>query len=235
MEKWVVYSDCKICGMIEVENNGKNSISTPIKTDLIKATLVFLFIIAVGLSGLFYYQISQNQLFIEDIEFRYLDLYDRYLSLFNTTSSIELYYDELQDMYLTLRDEYSDLDERYSTLLQEKEILLSEYDDVINFGKEIILENSRNYTLSPEDNITLTYDLIYAGFIELNFTSSTDIYIWIGSSVTENEYYARLPSYPRTTSKGAFTIPVCATIHIHIMNPNESEEAIINLTIKYVY
>ena len=138
-------------------------------------------------------------------------------------------------MYSTLRSEYSDLESRYSTLQQDYTALRGELDDVMNLGKSIVLEDNRTLELSAGGNTTLSYDTFYAGYIEVNFTSSTDVYIWVGSSVTEDEYYARFPSYPDTASSGAFRIPVCATVYIYIMNTSEELDALVNLTIKYVY
>lgn len=212
------------------------------KMDYVKVTLAVLFIISVGFSGFFYYQLTrarsqltQTQLSFEDFQVKYMDLYDSYLSLLNTTSSIEDHYYELQDMYFTIRSEYSNLGDRYSILLRAEAALRSEFEDIMNFGKSIVLEENRTLGLSAGGNVTLSYDTIYAGYVEVNFTSSTDVVIWVGSSVTDDEYYARFPPYPNTAVNGTFKIPVCATVYIYIINSNEETGAIVNLTMKYVY
>lgn len=200
------------------------------------------FIVTVFLSGFFYYQLTrtralltQNQSFIEDFQEEYQELHDNYLTLLNTTLSVEDYYMELQDRYSTLRSEYSDLESRYSNLQQDNIALRGEFDDVMNLGKSMVLEDNRTLDLSAGGNTTLSYDTVFAGYIEVNFTSSTEIYIWVGSSVTEDEYYARYPAYPDTAVDGTFRIPMCAKVYVYITNSNEEMGSTVNLSIKYVY
>ena len=83
--------------------------------------------------------------------------------------------------------------------------------------------------------MTLSYETIYAGYIEVNFTSSVDIYFWVGSSVTEDHYYARYPPFPETASNGTFAVPAYGELYIFIKNPSEDASASVALTVKYVY
>lgn len=236
--KWAVYSECSECGRIFMERIEREGSEVKKKTDVVKVLLLILFVISAGLSGFSYYTITQNQLVIEDFQVRYSDLYDSYLTLVNTSSSIESYYNELMDMYSVLRSEYSELENMYAILLQEKTVLQDEFDEleeVVNFGKSIVFESNKTVELSPRGNMTLSYGTIYAGFIEVNFTASTDIYFWVGSSVSENQYFARYPPFPNTEINGTFKIPVCATVYININNPSEEIIAIVTLSIKYTY
>ena len=221
--------------MIIVENEDIKSKGISEKTDYVKVSLAVLFIISAGSSGLFYYRLTQKRLLVEDFNIKYQELYDNYLTLLNTTSSIGDQYYELQDMYSTLRSEYSGLESRYSVLLQEEAALRSEFDDIKDFGKSVVLEDNRILNLTAGGDVKISYDTIFAGYVVVNFTSSTDVYFWVGSSVTENEYYARFPPFPDTATNGTFTIPACATVYVYVMNPNEERGAIVNLTIKYVY
>jgi hypothetical protein len=208
------------------------------KTDLVKVLFIILFVMSAGLSGYLYYVINQDRLIIKDFSRRYLDLHNSYWALSNVSTSLETYYEELQDMYSVLRSEYSYLEDSYTALMQEKVALQNELHilkDIIDLNASILLEYDKTLELSPEGNITLTYDTIYAGYLFVNFTASSDIYIWVGSSVTENEYYARYPPFPKTAFNGTFTVPACTIVYVNINNPNEEMEAIVTISISYIY
>ena len=193
--------------------------------------------------------IAYARLIIEEIEDRYYALEDDYLLLLNTSSSLEDYYAELQEMYSTLRSEYSDLEDLHSSLAQEKADLQDDYldliddknsiqkelDDILSFSKMIILERNATYELPAGGNMTLPYNISYAGYIEVNFTSSTDIYIWVGSSISENGYYARYPAFPHTAFNGTFSVPVCVNLYLFIVNTNIGLGTNVTLTMEYTY
>ena len=179
----------------------------------------------------------------------YYDLEGNYLLLLNTSSSLEDYYSELQGMYSTLRDEYDNLEDMYSVLALEKAELQDDYselkgikdsiqgelDDILSFVKATYLEQNVSYELPAGGNMTLSYNITYAGYIEVEFNSTTDIYFWVGSSVSENGYYARYPSFSNTAYNGTITIPVCAHVYLFIVNANVDAGAIVTLTIEYIY
>jgi hypothetical protein len=248
-----IYSECSYCGRIlldkpeeksgsevEKKNDFKKRFFSEFitKTDLVKVSLIILFVMSAGLSGYLYYVINQDRLIIKDFSMRYLELHNNYRALSNVSTSIETYYEELQDMYSVLRNEYSYLEDSYTAIMQEKASLQNELhvlEDVLDLNASILLEYDKTLELSPEGNITLSYDTIYAGYLFVNFTASSDIYIWVGSSVTENEYYSRYPPFPKTAFNGTFTVPACAIVYININNPSEEMEAIVTLSISYIY
>jgi hypothetical protein len=234
--RWVVYSDCVNCGRVSLdEEEIPEWPEFEKKTDFVKVFLALFLVISVGMTGFLYYRMTQYELVIEDFQVKYLDLLSNYQSVLNTSSSLELYYDELQEMYSVLREEYSVLEGMYSELLREKVALQREFDEIMGFNRSILLENNRTIELSAGGNVTLSYEIIYAGYIELNFTSSVDIFFWVGSSVTENDYYARYPPFPETVSNGTFAVPAHGGLFIFIKNPSEDASAIVALTVKYVY
>ena len=234
-----IYSDCAFCGRTLMDKTQEEGGSEEQKkTDVIKVLFIILFVISAGLSGVLYYVINQDRLTIADYSMRYQDLNDRYLTLVNTTNSIEKYYEEISDMYTALRSEYSNLEESYTALMREKVVLQNEIhvlEDIVNLKKSIIVVSNKTLELVPEQNVTLTYISSYAGCIMVNFTSSSDIFFWVGSSMAESEYYARYPPFPETATEGMFKTPVCGTIYINVINPSEMHGAIIVLSIKYVY
>ena len=205
------------------------------KTDLTKVLLMVLVIVLAGISGFFYYQITQWEQAFEGLQNSYSSLRSEYMVLQNRSSSLENYYNDLQDMYSSLRSEYTDLQNRYSSLEREKISLQTEYDEILLLEKRVVLEKDKTLNLVAGENTTLLYDTLFAGYIEVNFTASVDIYFWVGSSLTQDKYYARYPPFPNTATNGTFIIPVCAKVFIYINNPNELMEATLTLTITYVY
>ena len=234
-----IYSDCVKCGRIFIERIDVSE--APIvdkKTNWVKVFLGAFFVLSAFLSGFLYYRMTSNEIAFNEFQIRYLDLYDRYDVLLNTTSTLNSYYDELRNLYSVLREEYSNLENQYVNLLLEKNVLegkLNESEENINFEKSIILDSNKTIELSPNGNATIIYNVSYAGLLEVNFSASSDVFIWVGCSMIENCYYARYPSFPKTSSNGSFKIPVCATVYINVNNPNEEIITVIFLSIEYIY
>jgi len=205
------------------------------KIDIVKALIMVLVIILAGMSGFFYYRITR-------LESRAHALESAFETFQNSYSSLRSEHVDLQEMYSSLRSEYTDLQNRHSTLEREKNALQNEkmslqneYDEILSLEKRAVLEEDKTYDLAAGGNTTLTYDTLFAGYIELNFTASMDIYFWVGSSLTQDTFYARYPPFPKTATNGTVIIPVCSTVYLYINNPNELMNATVTLTITYVY
>jgi predicted nuclease with TOPRIM domain len=164
----------------------------------------------------------------------YVGLRQEHVSLQNDTSNLETYYNDVQDKYSRLKNEYADLQSLYLNLQRDMMELQNELDDILSLKKEIMLEKSKILEILPEESVTLFYDAVF-GYIDVNFTSSGEIYFWIGSSLIEEKYYSRYPPFPDTIFDGAFTVPVSDEIFIYIYNPNSETVANIKLTIKLTY
>jgi len=232
----VVYSDCVNCGRVSLDEKAiPEWPEFEKKIDFVKVFLALFLVVSVGITGFLYYRMTQYELVIEDFQVKYLDLLNNYQSLLNTSSSLELFYDELQEMYSVLRGEFSVLEGMYSDLLREKVALQREFDEIMSFNRSVLLEYNRTLDLSAGGNVTLSYETIFAGYIEVNFTSLVEIFFWVGSSVTENNYYARYPPFPETASNGTIRVPAYGELYIFIKNPSEDVSAIVILTVKYVY
>ncbi len=218
-------------------NEIKAKMKTVIKnyTEYILVVLLFLVVLLSGFSWFLYDQLSERQVLTSDLEYRFSELSDNYLVLANTTTIVKGYYEELREMYSTLGNEYENLNDRYVIVSNEKSNIEKELNEIFNFQKIIIFEDNKTIDLSAMDNITLTYDAIYAGYITVNYTSSGEIVFWFGSSVTDDKYYARYPAFPNTTKQGSIKIPVCSTTYVYIINPNYELEVTVNLDIKYFY
>ena len=231
--------------------------------DYVKMLLAAFTVILIGTSAFLFFKVNEGNntiayanSIIEELGYiyqqlnsSYFDLAGNYLSLLNTSESLEGFYSELQGMYSTLRGEYDNLEDMYSVLVLEKAELQDDYseledirdsiqgelDDILSFSKAVYLERNASYELPAGGNMTLSYEITFAGYVEVEFNSSTDVYFWVGSSVSEDGYYARYPSFPNTAYNGTFTIPVCANVYLFIVNTNVDVGASVTLTIEYVY
>ncbi len=253
-----IYSDCQVCGEIKVDGKAVEE-RIEEKTDYVKIFLIIFMIIFGGASAFLYYQVGEKNLEIDAIlaiaqdnyshlNESYRSLESNYLSLLNTSASLEGYYSDLQDMYSSIRSEYSILEDSYSNLTQDNAILLGDYfalldenedlekelDELLTFSKDMVLDNM-TVEILPGGNVTLIYDIEYAGYVEVNFSSSVDILFWVGSSGIEGTYYARYPDYPNTAFNGTFAIPVIETAYLYIGNPNDELAATVSFTVRYIY
>ena len=179
----------------------------------------------------------------------YSELTDNYLILLNNSNTLQDYYnrtlsnyEELQIMYQETRVEYSVLQSLHSDSIKDnaelraqKDAIQKELDDTLSFSKSTILANNSSYSVPPGGNMTISYDIIYAGYIEINFTSTTDIFLWIGSPVSEVIYYSRFPVFPHTALNGTFIVPVSNAVFLFIENTDLALSGEIKITIKYTY
>jgi hypothetical protein len=145
---------------------------------------------------------------------------------------------ELEDRLSELEEEHStitaELRYEYYLLGLERDDIQREYDDIINYRKTMFLEENTTISLEPDGNADLTYQINYSGYMELNFSSTTDIYFWIGSNVAQ-DYYSRYPPFPDTAFNGTYTVPVCQTVYIRIENADPDNPAEVTLTIEVTY
>jgi len=198
------------------------------KTDLVKVFLAILVVALAGISGLLYYQITQWEVAFERFQESYSKLQNDYVALQDTYSAV-------RSDYITLRDEYSKLQDLHSACEMEKRAIQNEYNEVLSYEKRIVLEEDKTLNLTARGDAKLWYDIPLAGYIEVNFSASSDIYLWVGSSLTQGVYYARYPPFPHTAMNGTVVIPVCDEVFLQVNNPNEFTNSTVTLTITYVY
>ena len=254
-EKIQIYADCSYCGIIDLEIKEVDKV-TEETTDYVKMLLGAFTVILIVTSAFLYLKVNEGNntaramgISYQQLNSSYFDLEGNYLSLLNTSECLDDYYSELQGMYSTLRDEYDNFEDMYSVLALEKAKLQDDYfeledikdsiqgelDDILSFSKATYLERNASYELLAGENMTLSYNITYAGYIEVEFNSSTEIYFWVGSSVSENGYYARYPAFPQTAYNGRFTVPVCFNVYLFIVNTNTDSGTNVTLTIEYTY
>jgi hypothetical protein len=250
-----IISVCTYCGEINLSSD-KTIQKTGKPFDYLKIILIITTIILGGVSALLYFRYNEGLDLIANLDAQYTKLTDDYVILLNNSNTLREYYDntrsnynELQIMYQDLRKEYSDLHDIHAGSIQEnaelmdqisqlnleKEVIQKELDDTLSFSKSTFIDNNSSYAISPGGNTTILYDIDYAGYIEVNFTSTTDIYIWIGSPVSEDAYYFRFPAFPRTAFNGTFSVPVSNAVFLFIENTDVEASGVVIITIKYTY
>jgi len=171
-----------------------------------------------------FYQLGEKQ----QLEYRYQVLENR-------SSTMDLYYDTLTSNYLSLREDYSGLNNEYSELAMKHYALQQEYDDVVNLRKVSILVENQVIILGPKGNHTLAYSLDAAGYVEVDFHASGEVFHWVGSSVVDGVYYSRYPQFPQTSRLGVFKVPAASRLYIIVINPDQSNGVEVSFSISYVY
>jgi len=165
----------------------------------------------------------------------YMILGELYTETLQEKTELENMLLELENEHNTTTTDLSDLQYEHYLLGLERDAIQREYDDLINFRKTMFLEENTTIPLEPDGTAILAYQIIYAGYMELHFTSTTDIYIWIGNNVTQNQYYSRYPPFPLTAYNGTYTVPVSQNVYIRIENADPDNAADVTLTIKVTY
>lgn len=257
-----IVSSCSYCGEINLSSE-KPIEKTGTSFDSLKIILIITTILFAGATGLLYFRYDEGLDLISGLEenlvsldAQYTELVDDYVVLLNNSDILREFYDdtrsnyiELQIMYQDLRQEYSGLQglhngsiqeniellDQISQLNVEKEAVQKELDDTLSFSKSMIIEDNASYVIPPGGNMTISYDITYAGYIEVNFTSTTDIFIWIGSPVSGDVYYSRFPVFPRTAFNGTFVVPVSNAVFLFIENTDLELSGEVIMTIKYTY
>jgi hypothetical protein len=158
-----------------------------------------------------------------------------YMALEDRTSTLEAYYEELTGNYLSLRADYSSLDYEYSELVSTHYALLRDYDDIVNLRKEQALADEELIALGPGENHTLIYSLNGAGYVEVKYQATGEVFHWVGSSIVDGVYYSRIPSFPQTSRNGVFRVPAVSQLYLHVVNPDTDNVVEVKLSVTYVY
>lgn len=157
-----------------------------------------------------------------------------YTALKNRTDTLESYYSALQSQNSVLTDEYERLKTEHDGVLSNFSDLQTTLNELQNHLLSVVIEEAKNITLSPGGNKTITYNLPFSGYAEINLIASGEVYMWIGSSVVAEVYYARLPPFPQTSSTITTNIPVSPHLVLYLVNV-EKKEVSVELEITLVY
>jgi len=193
-----------------------------------------------------YYELLDSMSMLNDyynnLTVMFSDLGENFTNLRTRYDSLVGEYDLLQELYTIFNLDYISLQNmylaqvNYSVTLEKKyDNLTFEFDRFKNLQEIDILQTDYEIEISEGEHETITYESLYAGYILVNFTSSIDVFFWLGSSVTNGEYYSRYPAFPYTSVNGTFIAPVCETTYLYIENTSSDVVAVITLSVKHVY
>jgi len=176
-----------------------------------------------------------NKLYM-DLRNNYTSLMDRYISLNNSYNRLRDDYSSLLNNYSSLKSLYSDLENRYNSLYNNYTALESKYRNllsIVNLRASKTLDRDKPIQIPANSYTTLVYSLEYAGYIEITFQATEDIYFYVGNG----DYWVRYPTNCITyADSGRFIVPVLpGTTYIKIYNPSLLFGVSITITVVYVY
>ena len=134
-----------------------------------------------------------------------------YEDILDKKMNLEKYYNETLEQYYELREEYDVLNVRYMKLYDD-------YYDLIDKDYEYVLDENKIINIGPEMNITLNYPFLNNDLLALNYSSTGDIFFWIGSTSLNYSYYSRHPPFPVTSRNGSIIVPISPDLLIFIQN-----------------
>ena len=116
-----------------------------------------------------------------------------------------------------LQDEYDLICEDYVILKDQ----LVRARAIENGNRTVHLEDNKEIYIESNDEIILEYNFEYAGLLIINFTSTDEVFFWIGSSLIGEVYYARYPyNWPETSSGDEIIVPIYGKTFVYLKNPN---------------
>jgi len=187
-----------------------------------------------------YYDLLSNKRVLEGY---YNDALNMYEYLYNNYSDALDINNELMDEYLVLQTILSNTTNGYSELQILYLQLSGDYDDLV-----LVQESSSNYSdinvladveimsINPEEFLTYNYNISNPGYFEVIFSSSVDIFVWVGSSGSNPGYYSRYPYYPNTAFDGTFLVPVVGDeVYLWFENPSEVSVANIEFSVFHMH
>ena len=202
--------------------------------DSIKIPLAILIIVSLlsgALMGILIYPNEDT----DNLQQRYEALSEYYTELLNVTQTLQTYYDNLTRQHAEVREEYTLLNSLYSDIVKSNSELKKEYDDIINYQKSMQLASKQTINILPKQNISMTYEIPFSGYMTLNYTADGETYVWVGSTNIEPSFYSRNPQFPYTASDHNFTVPVQPNLLVYFANPDELDSIEITFWISFTY
>ena len=177
-----------------------------------------------------YYNISLEM--YSELKREYYFIESHYQSLQAENINLKQENEEYKNLCDNFKENITIIQKEVTELMDENMILQNILNKYNTLGDEIMLENNSKIEINANEDVTLSYSNTLSGYLTINFTSSREIYLWVGSSIDENNYYARYPSFPETCYNGHYKIPVCQNIYIYIKNADYTYKTTIDISVK---
>lgn len=155
-------------------------------------------------------------------------LQSNYNALNSNYTSLASQYAFLQAQFQALGANFTQLQDDYYTVIYENNILNS----IVNLQEESPLEQGLTFTVYPDSDYPLVYMLNYAGYLIVQFSSTSSVYFTFNVDSFDYEI-----TYPKTPAQsGQFSVPVLPGANwVYIVNPHPQIPAVVTLTLTYVY
>lgn len=177
-----------------------------------------------------YYNISLEM--YSELKSEYYFIESHYQSLQAENINLKQENEEYKNKCDNLKENITIIQKEVAELMDENMILQNILNKYNTLGDEIMLENNSKIEINANEDVTLSYSNTLSGYLTINFTSSREIYLWVGSSINEDNYYARYPPFPETCYNGYYKIPVCQNIYIYIRNADLTYKTTIDISVK---
>jgi len=183
------------------------------------AVTTVILVIVSGVLGFYVYTLTGR---IAGLEAEVSDLSDQY-------NSLKAQYDKLLADYSSLQNEHAQLLNKYNSL----EAAYSESQAIIGLKKSTVLAKDKPVQLPANSYRYFEYDLQYAGYLQITFSATGNVYFYVGNG----DYWVRYPSdYSKTAASGSFIVPVLpGATYVYIYNPSLFSGVSVTVSIEYVY
>ncbi|HEW64247.1 hypothetical protein IOK49_02590 [Fervidicoccus fontis] len=116
---------------------------------------------------------------------------------------------------------------------------MSVLSNIANLNYSESLESNKALAIPSMSYVTLNYTLPYAGYLKISYSSTSAIYIWVGSNFSQQfpdgNYFSRYPPQ-RESSSGTFVVPVLpGEVYVTIYNPSIFNGVALTISIEYHY
>lgn len=193
---------------------------------------VIVFAIAAGALGFLYSQeegrynalLSNYTKAAADIQ----TLQNDYNALNLNYSSLAAQYSSLQAQYQALQGNFTDLQAQYYLAIYENDLM----NRIIELQEETTLEEGLTFTVYPDSDYPLVYMLDYAGYLVVEYSSTSSVYF--SFSVDSFDYEITYPKAPSQSEQ--FAVPALPGANwVYVLNPDSAIPAAVTLTLRYVY
>lgn len=155
-------------------------------------------------------------------------LQSSYNALNSNYTSLASQYASLQAQFQALDANFTQLQDDYYSVIYENNILNS----IVALQDESALEQDFTFTVYPDSDYPLVYMLNYAGYLTVQFSSTSDVYFTFNVDSFDYEI-----TYPKTPAQsGQFSVPALPGANwVYVVNPNPEIPAVVTLTLTHVY
>jgi hypothetical protein len=164
---------------------------------------------------------------------QYSSLQSSYSTLLGERNAIASNYSLLQGQYSTLLGQNENLQQQYNALASDRQMLQAQYEDllrVVALQNTTVLEDNVLVSISEGGSVSLQFAFQYVGYIQVQFSSPSNIFFTVANSDYSTE--SRAPIYGSAT-EGQIRIPVLPGSNVLQIHNDDLGPALITYSINY--